>query len=263
MPAEKTLPQKEKKDPVLTALRVSEKKYRTIFENSGVATILIEKDAKISASNTKFLQLVGFSQKELEGKKKWTEFVAPEMVDKITGFLAGCRTATEQVPEPCRVLLTDRKKQNHNVIMNAAPIPRTQRFILSFSEITTNSRIENASGEETRMAGVIYNIPEPTFAIDRAGRIIAWNRAIEELTGIPGADVLGKGNREHAIPFFNKRRSMIIDLIYASDPEIEKMGYREIRWTGNTLSAETTMVTADGRSRIIREIASPVFNLAG
>jgi PAS domain S-box-containing protein len=263
MPAENTYPQKEKKDPVLTALRASEKKYRTIFENSGIATILIEKDAKISASNTKFRQLVGFSQKEIEGKKKWTEFVAPEMVDKMSGFLAGCRTTTEQVPEPCPVRLVDRKKQNHDVFVNAAPIPRTQRFIASFFGNSNNSRIEDASGVETRMTGVIYNIPEPTFAIDRAGRIIAWNRAIEDLTGIPAADVLGKANSEHAIPFFRERRSMIIDLIFASDPEIEMMGYREIRWTGNTLSAETTIVTADGRSRIIREIASPVFNLAG
>ncbi len=187
-------------------------------------------------------ELVGFSQKDIEGKKKWTEFVAPEMVDKITGFLAGCRTTTEQVPEPCSVRLVDRKKQNHDVFINAAPIPRTQRFILSFFGNTNNSRIENASGMETRMAGVIYNIPEPIFALDREGRIIAWNRAIEELTGILAADVLGKGNNEHAIPFFRERRSMIIDLIFASDPEIEKGGYREIQWTGNTLSAETTLV---------------------
>jgi PAS domain S-box-containing protein len=56
---------------------------------------------------------------------------------------------------------------------------------------------------------------------------------------------------------------MIIDLIFSSDPEIEKMGYREILWTGNTLSAETMVITPDAKSKIIREIASPVFNRSG
>jgi PAS domain-containing protein len=113
------------------------------------------------------------------------------------------------------------------------------------------------------MSGVIYNIPEPTFVIDRDGRIVAWNRAIEELTGISAPDILKKSDREYAIPFFGERRPMIIDLIFASDIEIEKMGYQEIQWTGNTLSAETSVKSQNGKIRIIREIASPVFNSYG
>ena len=73
-----TSPQKKKKDTIIAALRASERKYRMLFEHSVIPTIIIEKDAKISASNNKFRQLVGFSQKEIEGKKKWTDFFAPE-----------------------------------------------------------------------------------------------------------------------------------------------------------------------------------------
>ena len=91
MPAEKTPPPIEKKDTALAALRTSEKKYRTLFEHASIPTIIIEKNTKISLSNTRFRELVGFSQKEIDGKKKWTEFVAPEMVDAFSDFLAGCR----------------------------------------------------------------------------------------------------------------------------------------------------------------------------
>ncbi len=65
------------------------------------------------------------------------------------------------------------------------------------------------------------------------------------------------------IPFFKDRRPMIIDLIFASDTEIEDQGYTGIQWTGNTLSAETTVMIADGQAQVIREIASPIFNQAG
>ena len=264
MPAEKTPPHEEKKDAILTAVRASEKKYRTVFENSSLPTIIIEKDAKISLANNRFRQLVGFSQKEIEGKKKWTEFVVPEMVDNLTNFLAGCRATGEQPTRQYIISLVDRKKKSRYVSVHAAVIPRTRRFILSFMEIANEPQRDKESGyENLQMSGVIYNIPEPTFAIDGKGRVIAWNRAIEELTGILSADILNKDNHEHAIPFFGERRSMIIDLIFSSDPEIEKMGYREILWTGNTLSAEIMVITPDGKSKIIREIASPVFNKFG
>ena len=131
-------------------------------------------------------------------------------------------------------------------------------------EITDGERFEESFGyNHQQMSGVIYNIPEATFAIDRRGRIIAWNRAIEELTGGLGADLLLKGSYEYAIPFFKDRRPMIIDLIFASDTEIEDQGYTGIQWTGNTLSAETTVMISDGQAQVIREIASPIFNKSG
>ena len=75
--------------------------------------------------------------------------------------------------------------------------------------------------------------------------------------------MLGRSGNEYALPFFGERRPMIIDMIFAPDPEIEKLGYREIQWTGNTLSAESSVKTRNGKIRIIREIASPVFTRPG
>ena len=264
MPEEQAPPQKEKKDAVLAALRTSEKKYRTLFENASVPTIIIEKNTKISLANDRFRQLVGFSKKEIEGKKKWTEFVAADMVDPFTQFLAECRGRADRTSRQFFLSLLDRENQNRYVSVHVAVIPRTQRFLVSFVEtdMARQSEIEHRY-ETLQMSEVIYNIPEPTFVIDCEGKIVAWNRAIEELTGISAHEILKKSGREYAIPFFGERRPMVIDLIFASDIEIEKMGYQEIQWTGNTLSAETAVKSQNGKIRIIREIASPVFNSSG
>ncbi len=264
MPAETKPPAADQKDAALAALRTSEKKYRTLFEHASLPTIIIEKNTKISLSNTRFRELVGFSQKEIDGKKKWTEFIAPEMVGAFADFLAGCRALTDMAPRHFPVSLVDKKKQNRHVSAHVAGIPRTQRCIVSFVDISHDQLEENEPGYETlQMSEVIYNIPEQTFVIDRNGRIVSWNRAIEESTGRSAADMLEKSGNEYALPFFGERRPMIIDLIFASDPEIEKLGYREIQWTGNTLSAETSVKSPDGKPRTIREIASPVFNRSG
>jgi PAS domain S-box-containing protein len=260
-----------KKPPVPKKMKVqipgpgaSEKPYRAIFEHAGLPVIIIEKDSTIALANSAFLDLSGFRRQEIVGKKKWTEFVAPEDIDKLTNYLNENTKKNLPAAEPYSCGFIDKKKRNHDVVLTTGVIPRTKQFIFSFMEITDGEQFEDSLGfNNQQMSGVIYNIPEATFAVDRRGRIIAWNRAIEELTGGLGADLLGKGSYEYAIPFFKDRRPMIIDLIFSSDTEIEDKGYSGIQWTGNTLSAEITVITGDGQARVIREIASPIFNKAG
>ena len=263
MAAKKPPVPKKKKDP-LSGPGGPEKPYRTIFEHAGLPTIIIEKDSTISLVNNAFLNMSGFRRKEIVGKKKWMEFVAPEDIEKLTKYLSGNTKKNRLAAEPYSFGFVDKKKQNHHVVLTAGVIPGTQQFIFSLMEISDGERFEDSFGYyHQQMSGVIYNIPEATFAVDRHGRIIAWNRAIEELTGALASDLLLKGNHEYAIPFFGDRRPMIIDLIFASDSEIEDQGYSGIQWTGNTLSAETTVMITDGQTQVIREIASPIFNKSG
>jgi PAS domain S-box-containing protein len=65
------------------ALKKSEETYRTIFENTGTADLLIEEDTIISFANEEFEHLSGYSKQEIEGKKKWTEFVVQEDVEQM------------------------------------------------------------------------------------------------------------------------------------------------------------------------------------
>ncbi|MGB8820684.1 MAG: response regulator, partial [Methanoregula sp.] len=46
---------------------------------------------------------------------------------------------------------------------------------------------------EQREADIINFLPDATFAIDTDGVVIAWNHAIEEMTGVSAAEILGKG----------------------------------------------------------------------
>ena len=46
---------------------------------------------------------------------------------------------------------------------------------------------------ERREADIINFLPDATFAIDTKGVVIAWNRAIEEMTGVSAAKMAGKG----------------------------------------------------------------------
>ncbi|HSQ92696.1 MAG TPA: response regulator, partial [Methanoregula sp.] len=92
---------------------------------------------------------------------------------------------------------------------------------------------------EKRLSDIINFLPDATFAIDHAGTVIAWNRAIEEMTGVPAAGMLGKGDFEYAIPFYGSRRKILIDLIFEPD-DVVSAHYAHIMRKKDILIADTT-----------------------
>ncbi len=132
--------------------------------------------------------------------------------------------------------------------------------------IAERRRAEEALREsEKRLFEIIDFLPDATFAIDREGKVIAWNRALEEMTGVASKKMLGKGNYEYAIPFYGIRRPALIDLVFSPDLQTEEK-YDYVKREGNSLIAEGT-VSLLGKPRILWGKISRLFdshgNLAG
>lgn len=63
------------------------------------------------------------------------------------------------------------------------------------------------------LAEIIESLPDATFTIDADGRVTAWNRAMEDLTGVSKEEMIGRGDYQYAVPFYGERREILIDLI--------------------------------------------------
>ncbi len=79
---------------------------------------------------------------------------------------------------------------------------------------------ENLRENQLRLSQTIDFLPDATFVIDAQGKVIAWNRAIEELTGIAAAHMLGQADYAYAIPFYGHRRPVMIDLALNPDDKV-------------------------------------------
>ena len=122
---------------------------------------------------------------------------------------------------------------------------------------------ENKLRESERRLGYIIDfLPEAILAIDKDGKVIVWNKAIEEMTGYSAESMLGKGDYEYAIPFYGKRRPILIDFVTKWDDEIEKQ-YSFINKEGNTLYTETSVPCVRGQNRILWGKASPLYDSQG
>ncbi len=107
-------------------------------------------------------------------------------------------------------------------------------------DITEQNNIEKALVEsEQRLKSIINFLPDATFAIDLEGKVIAWNRAMEEMTQIKAEEILGKGDYEYSIPFYGERRPVLIDLFFTADKDIEKQYHSIQRTEDGSLIAES------------------------
>jgi PAS domain S-box-containing protein len=112
---------------------------------------------------------------------------------------------------------------------------------------------------EQRFSDIINFLPDATFAIDRSGQVISWNRAIEELTGVPAGEMLGKGDYAYAVPFYGSRRRMLINLINEPDEKLAKY-HPAISRSGNSLTAECDLSLPQGRRILVLAKAGPLYN---
>lgn len=130
-------------------------------------------------------------------------------------------------------------------------------------EIVERVQAEEALREsQQRLAEIIDFLPDPIFVIDLDGRVIAWNRAIEEITGVFADDMLGKGNYEYALPFYGIRRPILIDLVFKSDEEI-KRDYHLVKREGDIILAEAEVPVRGGEKRILSGKVRPLYDSRG
>ena len=116
---------------------------------------------------------------------------------------------------------------------------------------------------ERRLADIIDFLPDATIAIDREGKVIAWNRAIEEMTGVKAPDMLGKGDYEYALPFYGIRRPILLDLVLKPDKKIERSYYSILEKKKDLLIVETWVPFLRWRRAFLWAKASPLYDSKG
>lgn len=122
---------------------------------------------------------------------------------------------------------------------------------------------EKLRAANRQLLDIIDFLPDATFAIDLDGRVIAWNRAIEEMTGVCKEDIIGRGEYAYSFPFYGTARPILIDLVYSEDSNVVT-SYEYTERKENTIYAEAfTPCVYNGEGAIMWGKASPLFDSEG
>ncbi len=130
--------------------------------------------------------------------------------------------------------------------------------------ISGRKKAEGAlKASERRLASIIDFLPDATFVIDKEGRVISWNRAIEKMTGVSAEQILGKGNYEYALPFYGERRPILIDMVVKSESTYKERYGNFKRLEDGTLVGEAYMPKLKDGEAYLLGSASALYDLDG
>ena len=104
-------------------------------------------------------------------------------------------------------------------------------------------------------------LPHDIFVVNKDKQVIAWNKAIEEMTGIPAHDIIGKN--EYQIPFFREDQPNLIDMVL-DGKQNPGDDYLSFNCDNGVISAELfSSYMARGKGMYLSCIAYPVFDETG
>ncbi|MDA8125750.1 MAG: PAS domain S-box protein [Deltaproteobacteria bacterium] len=223
------------------SLRTSELLYQTIFENTGTTMMIIEEDMTISLASDRF-KLTGYPREEIEGKKKWTEFVAKEDLDRMVALHQLRRETGSQAPASYefRLLLPDGSRTD--MLLTIALIPGTKRSIASLMDITDRKRAEAALKEsEEKYRTMLENINDGYFEVDLRGNLTFGNRVLSQIMGYPWEELRGVNYRDYVDPESQKLIAKAYREVYEQGLPGKMLTYEIITKNGVRIPVETSV----------------------
>jgi PAS domain S-box-containing protein len=209
--------------------------------------------------NPEWEKVLGFPLSELEGRS-FLDLVHPD--DRESTIQAVASLSAQK--EVLRFVNRYRCKDGTYRWLEWNSYPAGDLIYAVARDITERKRTEDAlRASQRRLADVIDFLPDATLAIDLGGNVVVWNRAMEEMTGVKGKDMIGKGDYEYAIPFYGDRWPVLVDFVLDPRPEIEKRRYSEYKRQGDTLIAEGAVPRLRGRETYLWGVAKPLYDVEG
>jgi PAS domain S-box-containing protein len=94
----------------------------------------------------------------------------------------------------------------------------------------------------------VEHVQYPVFAIDTGGKVIAWNRAIADLSGVAAADMIGRGNYAYAGVLAGEMRPMLVDYIVKTPHDLKLKKALGINHDGDVFTSDPDTVRLQGKT---------------
>jgi PAS domain S-box-containing protein len=249
------------------ALRESEEKYHNIFENAVMGIIRTTPEGRILESNIAMARICGYDSPG-EMIDAYTDigaelYVYPEERNRLGGLLENYgfteHFETQFYRKDCSKIW---------ISMNVRAVREPGGMIIfhegTVEDITVRKQAEEAlRATHQRLSDIIEFLPDATFVIDDEKKVVAWNRACEEMTKIGKEEIIGKSDFIYSVPFYGDKRPMLIDYVAKGSCELpDYLG--PIKRNGNRLYAEKyTPEVYGGKGAYLSGEASPLFDREG
>ena len=243
-------------------LQASEEKYRSIFENALEGIFQSTLEGTYLNANPAFARILGYSSPEelmaevkdigrqlyLSPGDRARFMKALDDEGSVEGFKLECVRKDGK-----RIWVST----NARAVRDGAG--KALYYEGTVEDITDRKQAEESLYSANRqLMDLIEFLPDATFVIDNERKVIAWNKAIEEMTGVKKEEMLGKGDHAYAVPFYGKPQPIAIDFLFGGN-EDSINEYGSFRKAGHTVYVENYVpMPSQPEGRYLWAVAAPL-----
>ena len=245
------------------ALKKSEEKYRTVFENTGTAMVILEESSIISLANDKFAQLTGFSKDDIEGKKSWTEFVEKENLEWMLAQHRQRRQNPEKVLTHYEFRAVTKSGDIRTISLSINMIPGTTKSVASLLDITDRKRAEETLKESEERFRAIFNNASDAIHIHEIGpgftpgKFIDVNDVACRMLKMSREEILSHSPLDFATEYHNPSLPEILQFFTTKGHATFETGHRRIDGVIVPVEINSHIINLQGKTvmlGIIRDI---------
>lgn len=243
-------------------LRQSRDTYEDFFHNASDMIFVHDLGGNLISVNPAAERITGYSVAELV-RMNIQELADNESLDLLRGFQYQRMAPGRHINYELKIVT---KWENQIYLdVNIWPVYANGKTIAIQGIARTITRIKEEMNRlmmsEKALKGLADCLPDATLVIDMEGKVVIWNKAMERLTGIKAEDMLGKGDFEYALAFYETRRPIMVDLVLR--PEEVKQYYQVIEVDDFTVISEFKTPRLRGESRHLWGRAMPWYSEDG
>jgi PAS domain S-box-containing protein len=168
------------------SIRESENRYRTVFESTGTAMVILKEDTTIGFANKEFFRLTGYSQDEIDQNMSWKEFIFKDDLEKMIEQHRLRREEPEKALKQYEFRLIKKSGDIRSILLTIDMLPGTKNSVGSLIDITdqktTEAIIDSYASEITHYAEALTRSNDRLNLLNR----ITWHDILNQLVAILG-----------------------------------------------------------------------------
>lgn len=242
---------------------VKNQRYKDVVDSLQDVVFEADQTGRLTFCNRKAYEIFGYTEKDFKNGFNIINAIVPEDREKAIENIQKILTVKSTGANEYTALRKD--GTTFPILINSHPIIHKGHPVGIRGLIIDISRRKQAEKKaltaQKHLFDILEFLPDATFVVNREGTVIAWNRAIEIMTGVSKEQIIGKGNYAYTVPFYGQARPGLVHYVFKEN--IQRMDYQILR-EGETLYTEAfAPLLNDGKGAYLWLKASPLYDNDG
>ncbi len=215
------------------SLRQSELRYRELFENIGVATVMINSDTSLVMVNKEAEDLFGYSRDKMLQDMSFLKLLPASEKDRLIKYHGFRRSNPDQAPSAYDSKVVDMYGNIKPVYINVNRIAGSDRTVATIIDLSELRRAQDGFDKQKAYFQQLFEgSSQAIVALNTKQKVVSLNKGFERLFGYEAEEMKG---------------CSLADFIIPSDYENEFITMEKAVQSGEMTKKETVRRTRDGR----------------